>query len=134
MYTLISPSPAPLLTPVFSRGSVVCQQIDVGITEDCERHRHQHQHQHQHQQQHQHQHQQQQLLSTTQQQQQQQRQPSYHLASRERELIMQQLFDMGFYDRSLNASLLLKHNDVIPRVVEELLGNHVDNTWFTRRH
>lgn len=46
---------------------------------------------------------------------------------------MGQLFDMGFFDRDLNAKLLKKHNNDIAQCVNELVL-FVDNRWHQGRH
>jgi len=46
---------------------------------------------------------------------------------------MRQLFDMGFFDRALNAQLLQKHNNDINACITELI-QVVDNQWHQGRH
>lgn len=50
-----------------------------------------------------------------------------------RQALLTRLFDMGFFDRALNNSLLTKHKDDLSAVVSELLSR-TDNDWHSNRH
>lgn len=49
----------------------------------------------------------------------------------QREAVVQHLFQMGFYDRALNARLADKHGDNVPAIVTDLLA--AADSWAARR-
>jgi len=46
---------------------------------------------------------------------------------------MKQLFDMGFYDRSVNITLLRKYDNDVSKCVNELVNTN-DSSWYQTRH
>jgi chemotaxis protein histidine kinase CheA len=49
------------------------------------------------------------------------------------EVLMRQLFDMGFFSRTINQRLLRAYNGDLSAVVQNLLHDH-DHDWSNRRH
>ncbi|XP_070569571.1 LOW QUALITY PROTEIN: next to BRCA1 gene 1 protein-like [Ptychodera flava] len=59
--------------------------------------------------------------------------PEWPPAKKQPSSPMDQLIDMGFCNRELNNKLLLKHNNNVERVVQDLLSES-ENDWHTNRH
>ena len=53
---------------------------------------------------------------------------------REAQSPLDQLLEMGFGNRMLNARMLDKHKNDVTACVQELLTEHHDNEWSEKRH